>query len=53
MAPGHLSYPAAAVAVASGVLPLRDGGRFQVADAVSGSEAVDAIARLRALAGSV
>jgi tetratricopeptide (TPR) repeat protein len=52
MAPGHLSYPAASVAVASGVLPLRD-GRFQVADAVSGSEAVDAIARLRALAGPV
>jgi hypothetical protein len=50
MAPGHLSYPAAAVAVASGVMPLRE-GRFDVASAVSGAEAADVIARLRALAG--
>ena len=51
MAPGHLSYPAAALAVASGVLPLLDGGRFEVGRAVSGAEASEAIARLRALAG--
>jgi tetratricopeptide (TPR) repeat protein len=51
MAPGHLSYPAAAVAVSSGVMPLRD-GRFDVAAPVSGADAADAIARLRALAGS-
>jgi Tfp pilus assembly protein PilF len=50
MSPSHLSYPAVAVAVASGVMPLVDGGRFQVSRAVSGAEAVDAIARLRALA---
>lgn len=51
MAPGHLSYPAASVAVASGVMPLRDGGRFEVARLVSGAEAAEAIARLRNLAG--
>jgi len=51
MAPGHLSYPAASVAVASGVMPLLDGGRFDVARLVSGAEAAEAIARLRTLAG--
>jgi len=52
MADGHLSYPAASVAVATGVMPLLDAGRFQVARPVSGAEAMDVIARLRALAGS-
>ena len=51
MAPGHLSYPAAAVAVASGVMPLRN-GRFDVAAPVSGAEAAEVVARLRALARS-
>ena len=46
----HLSYPAASVAVASGVMPLLEEGRFQVADPVSGAEAIDMVARLRALA---
>lgn len=50
MAAGHLSYPAAAVAVASGVLPLAEGERFLVGRAVSGEEASGAVARLRALA---
>jgi hypothetical protein len=50
MAPGHLSYPAASVAVASGVMPLVDGSRFQVGRLVSGAEAIEAIDRLRALA---
>ena len=52
MSPAHLSYPAASVAVASGVMPLLDGGRFQVADPVSGAEAIEVVARLRALAVS-
>ena len=52
MASGHLSYPAAAVAVASGVMPLDEGGRFDVSRAVSGADAADVIARLRALAAS-
>ena len=51
MAEGHLSYPAVSVAVASGVMPLLDGGRFQAARAVSGAEATEVVARLRALTG--
>ena len=52
MGMAHLSYPAASVAVASGVMPLLEGGRFQVADLVSGAEAIDVVARLRDLAVS-
>jgi tetratricopeptide (TPR) repeat protein len=52
MPPVHLSYPAAAVAITSGVMPLVDGGRFDVARSVTGAEAVEAIARLQALAAS-
>lgn len=50
--PAHLSYPAVATAVASGVMPLTD-GRFQLTRPVSGAEAVDTIDRLRALAADV
>jgi tetratricopeptide (TPR) repeat protein len=46
----HLSYPAAAVAVASGVMPLVDGGRFDVARPVQGAEAVEVVARIQAIA---
>jgi tetratricopeptide (TPR) repeat protein len=49
MDPGHLSYPAAAVAVATGVLPLLDGGQFQANRVVTGAEAVEAIARVQSL----
>jgi tetratricopeptide (TPR) repeat protein len=49
MAQGHLSYPAAAVAVASGIMPLREGGRFDIARPVSGAEAAEVITRLRSL----
>lgn len=52
MAPSHLSYPAAAAAVASGVMRLVDGDRFDVARPVSGAEAAEVVTRLRALAGS-
>jgi Tfp pilus assembly protein PilF len=51
MSAGHLSYPAASVAVASGVMALSPDGRFQVAQAVSGAEAAAAVLRLRELAG--
>jgi tetratricopeptide (TPR) repeat protein len=51
MPPGHLSYPAVSNAVRSGVMPLLDGGRFEAARPVSGAEAAEVIARLRALAG--
>jgi hypothetical protein len=46
---GHLSYPAVAVAVASGAMPLLEGDRFQVSRVVSGAEAVEVIERLRML----
>lgn len=45
----HLSYPAVAVAVASGVLPLFEGDQFQAARPLSGLEAAEAIDRLKAL----
>ena len=50
MAEGHLSYPAAAVAVASGLMPLADGDRFDIAREVSGAEAAQVVGRVRALA---
>lgn len=50
MPPGHLSYPAVSLAVASGVIPLVEGQRFQVNRAVTGAEAVETIERLRILA---
>jgi tetratricopeptide (TPR) repeat protein len=49
MAPTHLVYPAAADAVASGVMPLLDGDRFEVNRLVTGAEAVEAIDRLQVL----
>jgi tetratricopeptide (TPR) repeat protein len=52
MTTGHLSYPAASIAVAAGVIPLLDGDRFQVGREVSGAEAVEAVDRLRALIAS-
>ena len=47
--PGHLSYTAIATAVASGVLDLRPGNRFDITDPVSGRDADAAVDRLRAL----
>jgi tetratricopeptide (TPR) repeat protein len=51
MSTAHLSYPAASVAIASGVMPLAPGARFDVARVVSGSEASDIVLRLRDLTG--
>jgi tetratricopeptide (TPR) repeat protein len=53
MAPGHLSYPAVSVAVASGVMPLVNGDRFAVTQAVTGAEAIDVINRVAALARDI
>lgn len=47
--PGHLAYPAVSVAVASGVMPA-PGGRFDLTRPVTGAEAIEALARLQALA---
>ena len=49
MSPSHLNYPAVATAVSAGVLPLVDGGRFDIERPVSGADAIGAIDRLRAL----
>lgn len=45
----HLSYPAVSIAVASGVMPLDNGG-FGVLRGVSGVEAFEIVGRLEALA---
>jgi hypothetical protein len=50
LAPGHLAYPAASAAVASGVLTAEADGRFDPARVVSGEEATETMARLQALA---
>jgi tetratricopeptide (TPR) repeat protein len=50
--PQHLQHDAVASAVAAGVMPLLDGGTFQVGRPVSGDEAVAAIDRVRALAAA-
>lgn len=49
LAAGHLAYPAVAMAVASGVLDA-PGGYFGLTRPVTGQEAIDALARVRALA---
>ena len=45
----HPLYFAAASAVASGAMPLLDGGRFDAARPLSGPDAVAAVGRLRTL----
>lgn len=52
MSQGHLNYPAVAVAVASGVMPLLEGDRFGVTRPVTGAEALDIVDRILALAES-
>lgn len=49
--PGHLSYPAASIAVEAGVMKTGEGGAFQLTRAVTGAEALAAIDRLAELAG--
>jgi len=49
--PGHLSYPAAALAVTAGVMPVLDGQTFQLTRLVTGAEAVAAVEQLQRLAG--
>ena len=48
--PGHLSYPAVSIAVASGVMPLAENGTFQLLRPVTGAEVVEVVRRLEALA---
>ena len=49
--PGHVSYRAAAVVTAAGVMTLDPDGTFRPARAVTGAELGAAVARLKALAG--
>jgi tetratricopeptide (TPR) repeat protein len=51
LSPGHLAYPAASVAVASGAMKTGPGDTFQPSRVVTGAEAIAAIDRLQALAG--
>jgi hypothetical protein len=52
LSPSHLAYPAASVAVASGVLKTVGDNAFQPSRAITGAEAIDALAKVQALAGS-
>lgn len=51
LAPGHLSYPAASVAVQSGVMTTGPDGAFQLARPVTGAEAIAAVRKLEELSG--
>lgn len=51
LAPGNLNYPAAALAVTAGVMPVLDNRTFQLSRVVSGAEAMTAIERVHELAG--
>jgi tetratricopeptide (TPR) repeat protein len=51
LSPSHLAYPAASVAVASGVMKTLPDNSFQPSKAVTGAEAIEAIARIETLAG--
>ena len=50
VAPGHLSYPAAARSVSAGVMSPLEGDTFQLSRPVTGAEAADAVEKLAALA---
>ncbi len=50
LAPSHLAYPAASVAVAAGVMKTAADNAFQPSRPVTGQEAVDAISKVEALA---
>jgi tetratricopeptide (TPR) repeat protein len=52
LTPGHLSYPAAALAVTSGVMPALEGNTFQLSRIVTGAEAIAAVERIEKLTTS-
>jgi tetratricopeptide (TPR) repeat protein len=51
LSPNHLAYPAASMAVASGVMKTTGDNAFQPSRAVTGAEAIETIDRIEALAG--
>jgi tetratricopeptide (TPR) repeat protein len=50
VSPGHLSYPAAALAIEAGVMKTLDDGSFDLSRAITGAEAVAAVRTLEELA---
>ena len=52
LSPSHLAYPAASMAVAAGVLKTAGENSFQPSRPVTGAEAIEAIGKIEALAGS-
>jgi tetratricopeptide (TPR) repeat protein len=52
LSPSHLAYPAASAAVAAGVMKTAADNSFQPSRAVTGAEAIEAIAKIEALSGS-
>jgi len=52
LAPTHLAYPSASMAVAAAVMDTGAGDAFQPSKVVTGAEAVAAISRVEALAGN-
>jgi tetratricopeptide (TPR) repeat protein len=52
LAPTHLAYPAASMSVAAGVMSAAAENRFEPAQAVTGAEAVRAVARIATLSGA-
>jgi len=50
VAPSHLSYPAAARSVSAGVMSPLEGHSFQLTRPITGSEALDTVSKLEALA---
>ena len=51
LSPSHLAYPAASVAVASGVMKAGPDNSFQPSRPVTGAEAIDAMTKVESLAG--
>jgi tetratricopeptide (TPR) repeat protein len=50
LSPAHLSYPAAARSVSAGVMAPLEGDSFQLSRPVTGTEAIDTVSKLEALA---
>ena len=51
LAPTHLAYPAASLAVGANVLQVGPGDAFQPSRAITGAEAVETVGKLETLAG--
>jgi len=52
LAPSHVAYPAASIAVAAGVMKTADNNAFQPSKPVTGQEAIEVITKIESLAGS-